>query len=161
MPPLGIVTCTAELPSVADAVGEMDANTLESFGICTPSRTSSRNPKSTTSRAKKQPSWKQSSSSVSFGFDVLSIRSKYWCPPQNPLVVNVQPARLDLQPSAVDSQLLALLMSPFCRAISAAVIRPATSAATDEGDSPLCSSQRSVVMGPAVWMWFAVILIFW
>ena len=81
---------------------------------------------------------------MSFGFDVLSIRSKYWCPPQNPLIVNVQPARLDLQASAVDSHLLALLMSPFCRAISAAAIRPATSAAIDEGDSPLCSAKEGL-----------------
>ena len=60
MSPLGIVTCTVELPSDAEADGESDVDTLGSSGATTPSRTRSRKPKSATSWAKKQPSWKQS-----------------------------------------------------------------------------------------------------
>ena len=59
------------------------------------------------------------------------------------------------------SQLVALVVSPFCRAMSAAATRPAISAAIDDGDRPNCSSQRSVVAGPAAWTWFAIALIFW
>src|SRR5437764_8108127 len=61
--------------------------------------------------------------------------------------------------SAVDSQLEALVVSPFARAMSAAATSPAISAAIEDGDLPNCSSQRSVVSGPELWMWFAVVLI--
>ena len=62
--------------------------------------------------------------------------------------------------SAVASQLEALAVSPFARARSAAATRPAISAAIEDGDLPNCSSQRSVVSGPELWMWFAVVLTF-
>jgi hypothetical protein len=49
MSPFGVVTCTAELPSNAEAVGKSDSDTLESVGRRSPRRTRSRNPKSTMS----------------------------------------------------------------------------------------------------------------
>ena len=72
--------------------------------------------------------------------------------------MNVQPARLKRHESAVASQLEALVVSPLARARSAAARSPAISAAIEEGDLPNCSSQRSVVSGPELWMWFAVVL---
>jgi hypothetical protein len=76
-------------------------------------------------------------------------------------VVNVRESSALRHESAVLSYVAALAVSPLRRAMSPAQTRPATSAATVDGDRPLCSSQRSPgVAGPKLTMWSAVSLIF-
>ena len=64
-------------------------------------------------------------------------------------MVNVQASTCRCQVSAVPSQRAAEAPSPLRRAMSAAVTRPAISAASVDGEKPPASSQRSSgVAGP-------------